>query len=77
MGSSPEDSKAGTREEVPAVGVASISPGDDASKVMSSSIGRLPLSAMGDSRGRVDRLGASPGGEDRNSPKISSASNTS
>ena len=75
---SPDVSKAGAREEVPAVGVASASPGDDASKGMSTSTtGRLPLSATGDSRGGAIRPGASPGSEDRKSPKSSSASNTS
>ena len=75
--SSLEDSRARTREEAPAIGAASTSPGDEASEGISSSIGRLPLSAMGDSRKGVDRLGASPESDDRSIPKSSSASSTS
>ena len=77
VGSSPEDSKARTREEAPAVGAASTSSGDDASEGVASSIGRLPLSAMGDSRGGVDRLGTFPESDDRSIPKSSSANSNS
>ena len=77
-GSTPEVIKAETPEEGPVAGAESISsPDDKVPEGTSPSLGRLPLSATGDSRGGVDRPGASPGSEVRKSPKSSSASNTS